>query len=96
VIAVLVVAGVLIALWQATREVYFLGTDPARADTVTVYRGLPYELPLGIRLYSPVDSSGVTLRSVPGPRRKTFTDHKLRSQQDAENLLRDLEMGRLR
>jgi hypothetical protein len=43
-----------------------------------------------------VDSSGVTLRSVPSPRRKTFTDHKLRSRQDAENLLRDLEMGRLR
>jgi protein phosphatase len=95
VIALLVVVGVAIAFWQATRAVYFLGADPARADTVTVYRGLPYELPLGIRLYEPVLSSGVTLQSVPAARRKTFTDHKLRSEKDAENLLRDLQMGRL-
>jgi protein phosphatase len=63
---------------------------------VTVYRGLPYELPLGIKLYTPVESSGVTLASVSPARRKTFTDHKLRSQKDAENLLRDLQMGQLR
>jgi PPM family protein phosphatase len=95
VIGLLVVVGVLIALWQATRAVYFLGADASRADTVTVYRGLPYDLPLGIRLYEPVLSSGVTLQSVPAARRKTFTDHKLRSEKDAENLLRDLQLGRL-
>jgi PPM family protein phosphatase len=96
VIALLVVVVVLIALWQATRAVYFLGTDPSLANTVTVYRGLPYELPLGIRLYTPVEGSGVTIATVPAARRKTFTDHRLRSEKDAENLLHALEKGQLR
>jgi PPM family protein phosphatase len=96
IIAVLVVIGVLIAAWTATREVYFLGTDPAHADVVTIYRGLPYDLPLGVRLYSPVARSGVTLQSVAPGRRKTFTDHQLRSRKEAVGLLLDLETGQLR
>jgi protein phosphatase len=63
---------------------------------VTIYRGLPYDLPLGIRLYSPVVSSGVTLESVSPARRRTFTDHKLRSRKDAMSLVLALERGQLR
>jgi PPM family protein phosphatase len=96
IIAVLIVACVLVAFWEATREVYFVGADPARADAVTIYRGLPYELPLGVRLYSPVVSSGVTLQAVPPERRATFTDHALRSRKDAMSLVRALERGQLR
>ena len=54
---------------------------------MTLYHGLPYELPLGIQLYSPVRHSGVTLQSVPPRRRAKFTDHKLRSKDDAEDLV---------
>jgi protein phosphatase len=96
IIAVLAVIGVLIAAWTATRAVYFLGTDPAHANVVTVYQGLPYELPLGVRLYSPVARSGVSLQSVAPARRKTFTDHQLRSRKQALALLLDLENGQLR
>jgi len=96
IIAVLVVIGVSIAAWTATRAVYFLGTDPAHADVVTVYQGLPYDLPLGVRLYSPVARSGVTLQSVAPGRRGTFTDHQLRSRKQAMGLLLDLENGQLR
>jgi protein phosphatase len=39
--------------------------------------------------------SGVTLQSVPAARRKTFTDHQLRSRKDAEGLLLDLERGHI-
>ncbi len=89
------VVGVLIALWLATRDIYFVGVDEQRGNVVTVYRGLPYDLPLGIRLYSPVAHSGVTLDSVPPARRTTFTDHKLRQREDAESLVDALEQGRL-
>src|SRR5262249_8323964 len=87
--------GLLIALWIATREVYFVGVDSRQGDVVTVYRGLPYDLPLGIKLYEVVQRSGVTLQSVPASRRATFTDHQLRSRDDAENLVRALDEGRI-
>jgi serine/threonine protein phosphatase PrpC len=87
--------GLVVALWLATREVYFVGIDSRQGNVVTVYRGLPYDLPLGIRLYSVVQRSGVTLQSVPESRRATFTDHQLRSRDDAENLVRAAAEGRL-
>jgi protein phosphatase len=90
------ILGVLVALWLATREVYFVGVDEQRGNEVTVYRGLPYDLPLGISLYSPVMSSGVTLELVPAARRKAFTDHKLRKRDDAESLVNAAAQGKLR
>ena len=87
--------GLLAAFWLATRQVYFVGVDASRGNVVTLYHGLPYELPLGIELYQPVKPSGVTIRSVPPRRRSTFTDHKLRSKDDAEALVKALEEGRI-
>jgi PPM family protein phosphatase len=89
------ILGVLVALWLATREVYFVGVDSQRGNEVTVYQGLPYDLPLGISLYSPVMSSGVTLESVPPARRKAFTDHKLRKRDDAVSLVNAAAQGTL-
>jgi hypothetical protein len=37
----------------------------------------------------------VTLQSVPANRRRTFTDHTLRSKDDAEGLVLALEQGRI-
>jgi protein phosphatase len=37
----------------------------------------------------------VTLQQVPQARRPTFTDHQLRSRDDAEDLVRALERGSL-
>ncbi|HEX5780708.1 MAG TPA: hypothetical protein VFX80_02240, partial [Solirubrobacteraceae bacterium] len=96
----LVVAAVLLAMvlggfWLASQAVYFVGTDADRGNTVTIYRGLPVDLPLGLKLYSRYQGSGVTLQSVPASRRKTFTDHKLRSKDDAENLVIQLERGQI-
>ncbi len=89
------VAAILIGGWIATRAVYFVGTDTRDARTITIFRGLPYDLPLGIRLYEHYFSSGATLSEVAPARRKTFTDHKLRSRDDAENLVNALERGQL-
>jgi protein phosphatase len=90
-LAVLAIVGV--GLWTASRAVYFVGVDPQ--GTVTLYRGLPYDLPLGLELYEPYYASGVTIAQVPEERRETFTDHKLRSKDDAEDLVSELERGRL-
>jgi PPM family protein phosphatase len=90
VVVLLIVGG---ALWTASRAVYFVGADPQ--GTVTIYRGLPYDLPLGVELYDPYYASAVRLAQVPEQRRPTFTDHKLRSKDDAEDLVRELERGRI-
>jgi protein phosphatase len=94
VFALLLVLCVLGAAWLASRAVYFVGTEPD-GRTIAVYRGLPYDLPLGIHLYERFAGSGVTIDQVPASRRSTFTDHKLRSRDDAENLVIALERGQL-
>ena len=67
-ITVSCIIGLLAAFWLATRQVFFVGVDESRGNVVTLYKGLPYDLPLGIRLYSPVRHSGVTLAEPAGPR----------------------------
>jgi PPM family protein phosphatase len=94
-IAVLIALAIVLAgLWTASRAVYFVGVDDA-SGIVTIYRGVPYELPFGIKLYERDYTSGVRLEQVPAARRATFTDHKLRSRDDAKNLVIELERGRL-
>ncbi len=94
-IALLIVVAIVgAALWTASRAVYFVGVDD-ESQVVTIYRGLPYELPFGIELYGRYYPSGVSLAQVPTARRDTFTDHKLRSKDDAEDLVRQLERGQI-
>lgn len=77
----------------ANQAVYFVGAD--KDGFVAVYRGLPYELPGGISMYSVNYVSGVPLDSLPERRRKQLIDHTLRSHDDASDLVRELELGRL-
>jgi protein phosphatase len=79
--------------YLATRQLYFIGTNPQGA--VTIYRGLPYDLPGGIHLYESYFVSGVPASLVPVDRRNTFFNNQLRSQSDAMNLVRELELGRI-
>jgi PPM family protein phosphatase len=88
VLAVLVVAGMF-----ATRAVFFVGTDDR--GMVTVYRGLPFELPVGIKLYSEYSISGVPAATVPPARRDQLLDHRLRSREDVRDLVHELELGNL-
>jgi serine/threonine protein phosphatase PrpC len=89
-IAVPVGFGGLIAL----RSVYFVGTGDD--GFVTVFRGLPYELPFGVALYQENYVSPIARDQVPAGRRTAVTDQKLRSQDDAYDLVRQLELGQLR
>lgn len=85
----------LAAFWLSTRQVFFIGVDDDHGGVVTLYQGLPYELPLGIKLYSAHRYTGVTLPNIPASRRAAFTDHKLRTKEDAEELVLALERGQL-
>jgi PPM family protein phosphatase len=92
-VALLLVAGVLAGLYALSRQVYFIGTNDA--GLVTVYRGLPYELPLGVDLYEEDYASGMPARAIPDRRRARVLDHEWRSRDDAVDLVRALERGRL-
>jgi serine/threonine protein phosphatase PrpC len=88
--AVLAVVGlVTLGAWYGMRQVYFLGTD--ESGRLALYRGLPYDLPLDIELYSEVYSVPVQVSSLPEDRRSSAIDHQLRSRSDAIDLLEDLE-----
>ncbi|MGI9100751.1 MAG: hypothetical protein ACR2H2_20075, partial [Solirubrobacteraceae bacterium] len=82
-----------IGSYLANQAVYFIGTDDS--GFVTLYRGLPYALPGGIELYQPTYVSGVPIASLPASRRRRLVDHTLRSHDDASDLIRELERGRL-
>jgi protein phosphatase len=78
-------------LYAVTRSVWFVGTNDQ--GFVTLYRGLPYDLPLGVRLYQPRYVSGVPALSLEPKRRKRVLDHQLRSHRDAVDLVRSLNAG---
>ncbi len=88
-VALAIVALIGFGAWYGARQVYFLGID--EGGRVTLYRGLPYELPLGISLYSEDYSLPIQASSVPTDRQASVTDHELRSHDDAVDLLDDLE-----
>lgn len=74
----------------ASQTVYFIGND---RGLVTVYRGLPYELPFGIRLYTPNYYSSVPVSSLDEAQRERLLDHRVRSLDDANDLVSKLERG---
>jgi protein phosphatase len=88
VIAVIVAGG-----YAAMRSVYFIGTNDR--GLVTLYRGLPLRLPGDVALYSSEYVSGVSASTLPAARRHSLLDHSLRSEGNAAELIRSLELGQL-
>jgi serine/threonine protein phosphatase PrpC len=86
-------AAVIGGLYVAGRQAYFVGTNDA--GLVTLYRGVPYDLPFGLKLYEQKYASGVPVRAIPRSRRSRVLDHQLRGRSDAVDLVRQLERGRL-
>jgi protein phosphatase len=92
---VLVVVGVVaLGAVLATQSVYFIGTDSY--GQVTVYNGLPYVLPGGLRLYTQYFVSGVTVAELSPLERGRLFNNQLRSQSAASNLVSQLELDRIR
>jgi PPM family protein phosphatase len=79
-----IAAGVLVV-----RSFFFLGTDSG--GRVALYRGLPYDLPLGLDLYTKQYAIGVQTATLTPERQKVVTEHTVRSHGDAVDILDDFE-----
>jgi protein phosphatase len=89
-LSLILLAALLVGLYAGSRQIYFIGADERGA--VSVFRGLPYELPLGIDLYTHERSSSVPATAIEDRRQRSrLLDHKLRSRDDAEKRIRELE-----
>jgi PPM family protein phosphatase len=62
---------------------------------VTVFRGVPWDLPAGIHLYESYYVSGVPANAMSAGQRDRLLDHRLRSRRDVRSLISELELGRL-
>ena len=87
--AVAVVAAVVVGAVLFVRSIYFLGTDDG--GNVAVYRGLPYELPFGVSLYSKQYSIPVQEGALSEDRQRAVTGHTLRGKDDATSLATDIQ-----
>jgi PPM family protein phosphatase len=87
--ALAVVAAVIVGAVLFVRSIYFLGTDDT--GNVAVYRGLPYELPLGVSLYSKQYSIPVQEGALSEDRQRAVTGHTLRGKDDATSLATDIQ-----
>jgi serine/threonine protein phosphatase PrpC len=74
-------------------NVYFIGGN--EKGLVTVYRGLPYELPLSIDLYTRDFVTSVPVSELPANTRARILDHKLRTRTDALDLAQQIEKGEI-
>ena len=83
-----VIAGVIVAAVLFVRSIYFLGTNDQ--GNVAVYRGLPYQLPLGINLYSEQYAIPVQEGTLTEERQKAVTGHELRGKDDATSFINDI------
>jgi serine/threonine protein phosphatase PrpC len=92
ILVLFLMACVALGAYYATQTVYFVGVNDG---FVSVYRGLPYDLPAGIDLYTVNYQSGVPADELTPAQRRTVTSHKLRSKDDAQDLVRQLETGEL-
>ncbi len=79
--------------YLASREYFFVGTNSQ--GILTIYRGFPYDLPLGIHMYEQWYVSGVPVGAIPADRRSQLLNHQLRSQNNAVSLIHSAELGQL-
>lgn len=93
-LVVLVVLGALLAgAYLALQSVYFIGTNSQ--GLVSVFQGVPYELPGGIKLYRSFYISGVGASTLSQSRRSVLLNHKLRSEANASSVMRSVEREEL-
>jgi protein phosphatase len=92
-VVAIVAAAIVTGFWVGSRQFYFVGTDDR--GLVSLYRGLPYELPFGLELWEEEYATGVPARLLPETRRERVLDHRLRGKGDAVDLIKQVERGEL-
>jgi PPM family protein phosphatase len=88
----LLLGGAAVAAYAGIRNVYFIGQDDR--GLVSLYRGVPYELPFGVDLYDREYVSSVQANRLRPFERRRVLDHELRDHDDAADLIRRLERTR--
>jgi serine/threonine protein phosphatase PrpC len=89
--ALVVIAAIVFGATYGLRHIWFLGTDDA--GRVALYRGVPYELPFGVKLYTERYSAPVQTEALAEKRKDAVTGHGLRSHAGAAELLEEIERG---
>jgi serine/threonine protein phosphatase PrpC len=87
--ALVVIGAIVFGATYGLRHVWFLGTD--QAGRVALYRGVPYELPFGLKLYTERYAAPLQTEGLPERRQDAVTGHSLRSRSDAVKLLEEIE-----
>ncbi|MEA2467140.1 MAG: family protein phosphatase [Thermoleophilaceae bacterium] len=89
-IVLVVLAAVIAGLYALDRKFWFVGTNDR--GQVTLFRGLPYDLPLGLELYTEEYQSAVPVAAISDKRQRTYVlDHHARSEGESISLVRDIE-----
>jgi PPM family protein phosphatase len=92
-VLVVLLAAIAAGAYLASQSVYFIGTDSR--GLVTIFQGVPFELPGGLKLYSTDYVSGVSASTLSPTRRRSLLDHELKSERKAAQLVRQLELREL-
>ena len=92
-IVLIVVAAIVLGAYFASQTVYFLGSS--NDGFVAVYRGVPYDLPAGLKLYREDYESGVPVDELSAHQRAMLAAHKWRSHDDALDFVRKIETGQV-
>jgi serine/threonine protein phosphatase PrpC len=87
----LVLLAAVAVVWVVDRQFWFVGTTDS--GQVALYQGLPYELPLGINLYTEERVSGVPATSLSARQRKYVLDHHARGRGDSVDLFEQIDSG---
>jgi serine/threonine protein phosphatase PrpC len=88
---VLVLVAVVAVVWVVDRQFWFVGTTDT--GQVALYRGLPYELPLGIKMYSRQRVSSIPATNLQGRQRQYVLDHHARGRGDSADLFEQIDSG---
>jgi hypothetical protein len=86
----LVLLAAIAVVFVVNRQFWFVGTDSA--GHVALYQGLPYELPLGIDMYSQKQVTAVPAAAIADRRQRNYVlDHHPRGHDDSADLVRQIE-----
>jgi protein phosphatase len=86
----LVLLATVAVVFVVNRQFWFVGTNDA--GRVTLYQGLPYELPLGIEMYSEKRSTDVPAAAITDDRQRNYVlDHHPRGRDDSVDLVDQIE-----
>jgi serine/threonine protein phosphatase PrpC len=88
VIALVVAAALVIGIYAGTRQFWFIGTNSR--GVLTLYQGMPYDLPLGIHLYTKSYVSSVPATHLT-PHQRDNVLNELKTKSDAKGLITQYE-----